>query len=238
MGVRLPDSVEKICKQLGAVAQSPFTAYNTSYPAPLEVVLSRAFFRKYSCYPMCGGCCLNFSLDWTPAEYPTLEEKYPEVANRCKPRSIWVNGKEVIVFTIDQGKGLELFGKNWCSYLEMTNQTCNIHEWNPFSCQVELIKFRTIWREGVPRGYLLKGPFGRGWEMSRASDGQRGVICDFEQEFSPRQFEENDLPVLKRALHWANHLGIETHLPRILDWVLKQVEDRTFQELRIERKYG
>ena len=235
MGVRIPDSVEKICKQLGAVASRDFTAFGSIYNAPDEVILSQSFYRKFNCYSHCGGCCLNFTLDWLPDEKPLLLNLYPNLEDLLLMRSIEVDGKISYIYTIDQGKGLEFYGKNWCKFLNPLDQSCDIHKLNPASCQIELIKFRSMRTSTSLRGYVLKGPFGRGWEMTKASDGKWGVPCDFEP-FDMGQFIQNDLIALRRMARWADHLGVHTYLPEIIRHAQEQVSNQTFRSLRIEKR--
>jgi hypothetical protein len=137
-----------------------------------------------------------------------------------------VNGAQRAIYTHWQSGEQQAHGKAWCDYLDMSSGACTVHQYNPLSCQLELIKFKVI--NGV--GYIQKAPFGRAWNMIKSTDGEHGVLCDFSQ-FDQTQFEQNDLPVLQRMQQWADYLGIDTHLPKIIKAVqvcVQQKQLRTF----------
>lgn len=65
-------------------------------------------------------------------------------------------------------------------------------------------------------------------------DGVKGaLLCTFNDKFSLGQFEDNDLPVLRRMLTWANYLGIKTYLPEIIHQAIVSVYAGNRKAVRI-----
>lgn len=229
MTVKHPDSVAKTLKQISVVAAEPFTYEGTLYTPPARVKVGESFWRKYGCYLNCGGCCLSFTLDYLPHEWERFSERYPEQAQRGAARLVTVNGTAQQVFTLSNRDGAEAHGRRYCELLDMETGACTVHEENPFSCRIELIKFRIV----HDTGYVLKAPYGRAHNMQRVLDvpqDELGVLCDF-AEFSEEQFYRNDLPRLRQMQVWARHFGIMTYLPDMMRMLQLCVEQRQLREI-------
>ena len=111
-------SVDKIIKYFAALTEEPFTyKKETHKPKPLVVspLLIRGGFR---CLPNCGGCCLNFSLDYLPNEVT------PESAVE---QTVEFNGKQVVL-----KRDLQTGNTGYhCKFLDMKSGLCTIYKINP-----------------------------------------------------------------------------------------------------------
>ena len=218
MAVAHPVSYEKTLKQLAVVATKPFTVNGQQYIPPGILKLSPTFWRKYGCHLNCGACCPLFSLDYIPDEWEKISNA--RLKQGATSVSIKVNGERKTIFSYMPVKPRRRFDKEWCDFVDFESGICTVHNDNPLSCRIELIKFRMV----KGNGYIGKQPYGRAWTMKRATDGVKKVLCDFGQ-FDREQFENNDLPILRQINAWADYLGISTHLPRIIGMLSLYVEE-------------
>ncbi len=193
------DSVDKIVMvYLAAVAKGRFCYRGGTYsPRPIRV--SPLVFRDYRCPERCGGCCPRFTLDYLPDEtapYDLVE------------RFVEVDGRKVFIWTDYQDDSAAYH----CRNLDQISGRCLIHGRHPFTCDFELLRF--IHRK--EKTHLNQQLFGRGWAMLRI-DGARGARC------SMAPLEESTIGEICRKLarlqRWAEHLGVDTWIPEIIDWV-------------------
>lgn len=230
MPIRYPDSYMKNLTQISVVAKRPFEVGSKMMVPPNTLSISQTFFRKYGCYLNCGGCCSgDISLDYLPSE---VMDVIHEVGITPEVRwTVPINGEPRELFTIPQ-EPQTLHGHQFCRFLDPTDAHCTIHEKNPFSCQIELIKFRRM----KDRGYMMKVPFGRAWALHRF-DGVKGqVLCTFD-DFALDQLKNNDIPALQRMLEWAEYLDIPTYLPEILDSLERSILTGRFLGRLIHRNH-
>lgn len=216
MTVRHADTLGKNFAQIAVVAREPFTVNGKRFDPPRGgLVLSASFWRRYGCALHCGGCCLAFTLDYLPWEWEQFCATYPAYASRGHERTVDVNGSARAVWTIANDLHAQtLHGHRFCQFVDAQNGACTIHEQNPYSCRVELVKLRTIGETG----YIQKAPFGRAWNLTKI-DGTRGdVLCTFD-DFDEAQLLSNDIPVLQQLQRWASYMGIATYLPDVLDTI-------------------
>jgi hypothetical protein len=199
------DSIDKIVfSYFAAVASEPFDYKGvTISPKPLSV--SASIFRGFTCPEGCGGCCPRFSLDYLPSE--ALPVGVVE-------RIITFASRRVQIFSDLQ---LENSGHH-CKHLVHKTGRCGVHvlaagPGQPFSCDFELI--RTHMSSSADPNRLGQQLFGRGWKFLRV-DGGRGALC----EMTPANRDSTSEVVrkLKRLYGWANHFGLRTCLPSIIDW--------------------
>lgn len=217
---KYPDSIAKTMWQLAVVAKEPITYGKLTFtPPPAGFTVTPAFWRTFGCYLGCGGCCSSFTLDFLADEYAVFAQKYPHHADDVTPRLVTINERTVLVSSVMQERAQLAHDKSWCQYHDLTTGACTVHEANPFSCRVELMKFRRV----KDTGWVFKGPYGRAWAMKRI-DGTRGnLACTFEDAFSPTQFWENDIPVLRTLQTWAEAFGVATYLPELIDALTQAV---------------
>ena len=201
------NSTEKNISQLAVVAKRPFIFNGKRYTPPNRLAIAPSFWREYICLLGCGGCCHAYTLDFTKSEWDIFCDKFPHLANLGQEFVVSMDGNSVALHTIPQHTQAK-----WCRFLSKESGACGIHKARPYSCQIELIKFRVI-REV---GYIMKGHYGRKWQMRRVVDGSKPVLCDITQ-FSPKQLRENDIPSILRLKHWADTLRIETYIEQIID---------------------
>lgn len=192
------DSVDKIItRYFATVAREPFTYEGKEFkPKPLKV--SPLLLRGYTCPPMCGGCCLRFSLDYLPSE--------PQPKNLVK-RTVTFNGK---LFTIHSDLQEENESRN-CKYL-MKDGRCANYPTRPFTCDFELI--RTLQFESDDRPHVLTQKlYGRGWSYERV-DGGKGALC----EMTPVTQETRDdvIRKLERLKKWTDYFHLKTWLPEVI----------------------
>lgn len=224
-----PDSINKLCYQLSSVSKVDFEYLGTLYTTPTRVLLSDAFFREYKCLPHCGGCCPSFTLDYLPEEWEQFSQNYPQYQH------LGVSNDVEISFPKSQQKKITptfqippnpqfITGPSYkgdrtsviprCQFLQLDSGYCGVHQSNPLSCRIELIKF---WRYGT-EGRVLKGMIGRSWVVMTV-DSTRGALCQILPEASATQIRENDLPILRTMLEWSRRFGIGTWLPELITYI-------------------
>lgn len=179
------DSVAKTLGQLRVLAMG-------------ELYLSPSFWRRYICHHGCGACCrYSFTLDWLPEEREHLFGLYPVL----EPLGDWRVVRGTHVWTVSP------LGSS-CNFLG-PDGSCAIHAAKPFSCAIELVRFKRIRN----RGYVQKAPYGRAWQMKRLPD-DGPVLCQFlDGDLSQLP---DDIAVLQRMQDWAEALRVETKLPALL----------------------
>lgn len=199
------DSVDKIVMQyFGAVTAQTFEYKGETYGVP-RLTVSPLLLRGYTCPAGCGGCCPRFSLDYLPQE---------DQPRGTRPRTVKFNGYEVIIWSDTQ----EDHASDRCRNLRAEDGRCMIHKRRPFSCDFELIRFMA--RPGT--AHMSQRLFSRGWNMKR-TDGGKGAKCEM-LPADPETIEDVQRK-LKRLTEWAQHFGITTRVPRILDWIEKIKDD-------------
>lgn len=229
-----PDSINKLCYQLSSVSKVDFEYEGTLYTTPSKVLLSEMFFREYKCLPHCGGCCPSFTLDYLPEEWEKFVQNYPLRRHLGRPHEVEIFFPESQSGTVTPTmqippdpqfisgpsyKGDKISTIPRCQFLQLDSGYCGVHEANPLSCKIELIKF---WRYGT-EGRILKGMIGRSWVVMTV-EGTRGARCQILPEVSATQIQENDLPVLRTMLEWSQRFGIETWLPELISHIEGCVE--------------
>lgn len=187
---KFADSTEKI---LG---------YITALQRP-SVSVSDLFYRDYTCPEGCGGCCSRFTLDYMAESkrWEDFKKLYPDEVPKFYMRRV----KDVLFFTNWQTGNFS----NFCEYLDRENGRCKIHGANPFSCEIELIKFIDY----KDRCVVIKKKYGRGWNMMRI-DGKRGAVCEmlpFNEAKLPR-----DIELLEELLSIQNAMKLESHLKEVI----------------------
>lgn len=193
MSVKHVDSITKILSYLKKSRHSKF-------------VLSRLFFRDYTCPSGCGGCCQKFSLDYFEGErWELFKKTYPHLVSSFEKRTV----QGATVFT-DWQKENE---SHYCKHLDLSNGRCKIHDASPFTCEFELIKFLGSEKSGTR---LIKRLYGRGWNLTRV-DGQKGALCEM-IPFNPSKIER-DLHLLRELSGYARRIGIRTKLPLVCNFI-------------------
>lgn len=207
--VRQPDSASKLVDILATVTKKQFIYQRKWLYPPKELWLSKQFFRDFTCPEMCGGCCRQFTLDYFAGKrLETLKSKHPEYFKKFKPRMIEANTYKVLVYTYNH-KAKSVF----CDFLDERGR-CPIHEANPLSCRLELIKFLRTKKTGL----ITKKLFGRGWEMKTLLGV--GALCEM-TPFRYKTFIDSDLPLIKELREIAEMF----HLPTWLDKTIAILEE-------------
>lgn len=205
------DSVVKvITRYFATLTKEPFT-FMGSKIAPRRLLVSPMLLRGVDCPSGCGACCRRFTLDWLPSERGKLLEHGYKM-KFVRERLIEFNGKEIPILSDIQGHG-----DYFCRNLNPENGRCGIHLFSPFSCDFELIRTFEAVDDNSPNR-LSQQLFGRGWNMTRITDGKKGAMCSM-------------LPVtpdtvasvvrrMKRFQDWANHFGLKnTWAPEVIELV-------------------
>lgn len=174
--------------------------------AQKTVVLSKLFFRDYTCPESCGGCCPKFSLDFFEGErWEIFKKEYPDKVAFFKKREI--AGVNVYSYLQDDNE------TRWCRFLDLSIGRCSIHKSNPFSCEFELIKFIT---RGENQSILIKKLFGRGWNLLTVT-GKRGGVCKM-TAFNFQKLKR-DIELLKELNEIGNKFQMTTKLPKIIKFL-------------------
>lgn len=193
------DSLDKIVEvYLGAVASHSFW-YKEKWIEAKPLKVSPLIFRPHTCPVNCGGCCPRFSLAYLPTE------EHPYLLKKTQVRV----GKNFATFYVDEQKDRP--GAHHCRNLREDGR-CGIHGKHPFSCDFELLRVTQFPDHNVLSSRL----YGRGWNMLRV-DGKRGALCEMLPPTSESVAEVKRK--LQRLGLWADHCSIESHVPKILQWI-------------------
>jgi len=194
MSVANPDSTNKI--------ESYLKSSNLD-----KLILSKLFFRDYTCPANCGACCPKFSLDYFEGpRWDKFKEIYPDKVENFEKRI--VNG--VTVYS-DKQKDND---KHHCKHLNMEDGRCGIHESNPFTCEFELMRFVTRQSEG--KSLLINKLFGRGWNLTRI-DGGKGARCEM-LDFNYDKLLK-DIALLEELNNIAEKWSMDTQLPKVIKYL-------------------
>lgn len=193
------NSFDKIVKYFAALTEEPFT-YKKETHKPKPLVVSPLLIRGgFSCLPSCGGCCLNFTLDYLPNE-PTPESALEQ--------TVEFNGKQVLL-----KRDLQTGNNHYhCKFLDMTTGLCTIHEINPLSCDFEPIRVMQF----ADHYQLTQKPFGRGWNLLRI-DMERGALCEWEDPKTIPPEIDGVVRKLRRLEEWMEHFGLENRITKVIE---------------------
>ena len=200
------DTLGKIVESyFAALTAEPFSYGGKEY-LPRELYVSPGIVRGYTCPAMCGGCCPRFSLDYIAPDGVPEGEKHP-----LTMRVVAFNGRQVEVWSDMQKDHKDLK----CRNLNLGTGLCNIHGFQPFSCDFELL--RSIMKQRVEFTQKL---YGRGHDMMRV-DGIRGALCEMTPS-TPEKVADVDRR-LARLETWMTHFGLNpkrvAHIRANLGWI-------------------
>lgn len=207
------DSVEKIIdRYFSAVTTEDFTYNNKEYKVYPLKVSPGIFTHQMTCVANCGACCFRFSLDWLPEEFKDLSEIQKE---HITPRPVEFNQKMFSVFSDMQHDNTD----HYCRNLRKSNGRCGIHGSHPFSCDFELLRFKSsIDKNGKKENWLGHTPFGRGWNLTKI-DGEKGAICEWYDARCTDEWKSEIIRKLLRLKDWTDYFQIQTVIPNIVKWV-------------------
>lgn len=96
-----------------------------------------------------------------------------------------------------------------CGFWTQSNST------QPLECAAAPQVLMTT--RGMGTTLIMKRPFGRGWAWKDKPQCEFDPVLDKVAKI-PDDFDlSNEIMLMERYLHWANHLGVETHLPAIIE---------------------
>jgi hypothetical protein len=187
---------------------------------PSTITLSPSLLRKFECVSGCTACCLPFTLDFTPEEFDTFDwtdEIVTQAIDQFSNRMVEINGVRREVLTYEQ------FRDPSCPYLRPTRPGgalgCGFwsqdNSTQPLECAAAPQLLMTT--RGAGNTVMMKRPFGRGWAW------QDKPQCYFEDVpvkvgEVPADFSlDNEIMLLERYGHWADHFGVETYIPAIIE---------------------
>ena len=125
-----------------------------------------------------------------------------------------MNGKEKVIHTFSNKiPQVDKWGVTRCSKLDLPTGNCNIHGKHPFSCDFEIL--RVVAQENIR--YLNNRFFGRGWSYTKVVDGTKGAACELYP--ATEEGREETIRKLKRLQEWTDYFELETHLPKVIDWL-------------------
>jgi hypothetical protein len=193
------DSIDKIVTVYFASLTKVAFDYKGRVYSPKPIRVSPLIFRDFTCPDQCGGCCPRFSLDYLPNE---------AIPYSVSERTIMIEDRRVKVLTDSQGTSSD----HHCGNLDRVSGRCTIHGLHPFTCDFELLRF-IVHQDIIHFNQKL---FGRGWAMIRV-DGGRGARCSMMPASS--QTVPEIMRKLQRLQNWAEHFGIDTWVPQIMNWI-------------------
>lgn len=203
------DSLQKVVDvYFASVAAEPFTFAGNEY-LPKKIKVSPSLLRGFSCVENCGACCRDFTLDFLPSE----KEAWHPNDDHIQLRIVNFSGRDVEMYTDwNLENPVDKFNKIRCKHLNMNNGRCGIHMRHPLSCDFELLRF-FVSKDSVRLGHQL---FGRGWNMQRVTDGERGALCSMLDR--TEEDRQDSIRKLERLKGWTDHFGLKTHLETIINW--------------------
>ena len=203
------DSVDKIITRYFSVVTTESFIYKGKTYQPKAVRVScKMFVRRRVCVAKCGACCPRFSLDWIPAEFEKVPEQH---RNRISVRNIDFDNRQVQIHSDLQNDHKDHF----CHNLNRESGMCGIHGFHPFSCDFEPIRFYEF-KDQANR--IDHRPFGRAWKMTRI-DGEKGALCEWNENPCDEEWKQELIRKLNRLKAWTDYFGINTVLPRIIQWL-------------------
>jgi hypothetical protein len=213
-----PDSIFKMTHQLACLSPKPVYWGKKNRPVlkkiPEWVGIGPSVFRQFVCVDGCHACCaIAVTLDFLPEEFAEMEESKKKLVP-WEEREIIVNGKASTIVSVNQSP------YPFCPYLtaERPNggKGCSLWPKQPLECasapQVTFMHYAGGGSEGDPHTMIMKKPFGRGWNFPTK------MQCEFHDvdHASTVKALKSDLQLLIRYNHWAEYLGIETVLPKLI----------------------
>ena len=207
------DSVSKIIQRyFWAFTTEEFTFEKKVYEPKRLIVSPTIFFKRMECLANCGACCTRFTLDYLPSEKDLVKDALPQLI--LSPREIFFNGRSVTVLSDTQE---DCEDEYFCKHLRKDDGRCGIHLRNPLSCDFELLRVLQSDDPRIP-SRLQHRPFSRGWKMKKL-DGTKGAICRWYDAPGNKEWNQEVIRRLLRLKDWTDHFGIETHIPKIINWV-------------------
>lgn len=176
-----------------------------------EVILSTGFFRGFGCPSGCGACCSNVSLDFIKDSdrWEVFKTLYSDKVEKFKEHTT-PEGVEVMSYSNTDHKGKK------CSFLNMDNGRCTVHEAAPLPCRIAPVKFIDK-RVSSGKTFLNASAYGRAWAFTQIDGVTKGAMCEI-LGFDYNKFL-NDLEMLKELREYAIKLGIKTKLKYIIDFL-------------------
>lgn len=203
------DTLGKIVESYFATLTAEPFSYGGKEYLPRDVHVGAGIVRGYTCPAMCGGCCPRFSLDYIAPDGVPEGEKHP-----LTMRVVAFNGRQVEVWS-----DMQKDHKNpKCRNLNLGTGLCNIHGFQPFSCDFELL--RSFRFKESDRSNFNQMLYTRGEKMMRV-DGIRGALC-YMTPPSAKAIADVDRR-LSRLETWMTHFGLNpmrvAHIRSNLGWI-------------------
>lgn len=204
------DSVDKIIQTyFSSVTLDPFVYKKIEYKPKNLRISPGIFFRRMHCVEKCGACCFRFSLDYLETELIDSPEDFKTSLSK---REIIFNDKPVTILS-----DVQETGGSFCKHVIPENGRCRIHGHHPFSCDFELLRFAEFPEDHA--NLLNHRPFGRGWNMTRVTDGGKGALCDWYETPCTDDWKKEIIRKFNRLKQWTDHFGIKTTIPSIINWI-------------------
>jgi hypothetical protein len=187
------DSLDKIATSYFALLTTEPFEWRGKLYEPRDVTVSPLILRGYTCPAGCGGCCNRFSLDYIAPD--TVPEGHPLTKGVVE-----FDGREIEVWS-DMQKD---HNDHHCRNLNKDNGRCEIHGFQPFSCDFELLRSIQYKDKSRPN-MLIQKLYGRGHDMLRV-DGERGALCKM-TPVTDETIADVDRR-LARLGTWMKHFGL------------------------------
>jgi hypothetical protein len=220
------DSVEKLLDRLALFATIPivYRGKRLRPTPPRHIFLSPSLLRVFRCHVGCTACCLAITLDFTEDEFARFIWSADIAANaktRFAPRRITVNGKTFTIYTCPQYLSPSCpflipsrpGGALGCGFWTTSNST------QPLECAAAPQLMMTT--RGVGTTVLMKRPFGRGWAWKERPQCEFEPLLDSPGDLTRASDLRDEIALLHRYEHWAQTLEIPTHLPAVIDTMLR-----------------
>ena len=210
----MKDSIDKIVTSYFACMNTePFTYKGVRYD-PSQLQVAPGIFREYRCPANCGACCKAYTLDYIPSEPDTMgmyirNNRHPFIERNVIIRHSGKDFEKVVYSDLNNDSP-------YCRNLRVSDGRCDVHGYQAFSCDFELLRFLTN-DSGTRNNYLSTMLYTRGHSMIRVVDGRAGARCTLH---APNNDSLLDVVRKMRRLEtWMDYWGIPNKCDEVIKWV-------------------
>lgn len=232
------NNIEKLITYISCVSKESILVNDKEYTRPINsIVLSPTFFHKDGCNS-CGNCCTLVEHNvYTQHEYdyicnihePEFYQKYSnldyasivKLRHNIIPDIVNINGHKVALYVFKHLTNIQFLKnktirpeRDVCSWLQDYDGKyyCNIHPVRSITCKMPHMRF--FYNKTTYRTSIGVSQFGRNWAL-----GCKILFQEPVDEFQFKEIKESRIEKLQHLQRCAKDLKIETHIPRIINYI-------------------